>query len=125
MDASEGAVAVEVERREEVGEVVGDEVRPEVKGEAEKAPRYAVVLHNDPINGFEWVVEVLMRVLGCGRGQAYQWTLRAHECGRAAVWSGSLEVAELKAEQLRGVGPDPGTAWRAGARALGVTVERV
>jgi ATP-dependent Clp protease adaptor protein ClpS len=34
-------------------------------------------------------------------------TLKAHTTGRTIVWTGSLEVAELKVEQIRSAGPDP------------------
>ena len=70
-------------------------------------PPYAVVLHNDDINRFEWVIGVLTAVLRCGGVKAFWLVLKAHVGGRAIVWSGTLEVAEFKAEQIRAVGPDP------------------
>lgn len=70
-------------------------------------PPYAVVLHNDAVNGFDFVVGVLMKVFRYGGGKAFWLTLKAHTAGRCVVWSGSLEVAELKVEQLRAAGPDP------------------
>jgi ATP-dependent Clp protease adaptor protein ClpS len=48
--------------------------------------------------------------------------LEAHEKGRSVVWVGPLEVAELKADQIKSCGPDP-TRKDAGAHTLGVTVE--
>src|SRR5439155_13124729 len=81
--------------------------RPATDSKPKLRPPHAVVLHNDPINRFEYVVGVLRKVLRCGGGRAFWLTLKAHTTGRSIIWSGSLEVAELKAEQIRGCGPDP------------------
>jgi ATP-dependent Clp protease adaptor protein ClpS len=70
-------------------------------------PPYAVVLHNDSVNSFEFVISVLMKVFRYGGGKAFWLTLKAHTAGRCVVWTGPLEVAELKVEQIRAAGPDP------------------
>ena len=74
---------------------------------AKRQPPYAVILHNDSINGFGYVVGVLQKVFGYGKPKALQLTLTAHLRGRSTVWTGALEVAEFKAEQLQACGPDP------------------
>ena len=94
--------------------------RTEVK--PRQQPPHSVVLHNDPINRFGWVVGVLQKTFGFGRGKAFLITLKTHCSGRGVVWVGPLEVAEFKAQQLVGVGPDPLKACK-GARPLKVTVE--
>jgi ATP-dependent Clp protease adaptor protein ClpS len=95
---------------------------PREQTKTRRQPPYAVVLHNDDVNGFEFVVGVLQKVFRYGALKAFWLTLKAHLTGRSVVWSGSLEVAELKAEQVRGCGPDPNMAHR-GAQPLGVSVE--
>jgi ATP-dependent Clp protease adaptor protein ClpS len=81
---------------------------------------YAVILHNDDHNTMEFVVEVLQKVFSYRVEKCVQLMMEAHEKGRAMVWVGPLEVAELKADQITGCGPDP----RAGkAEPLRVTVE--
>jgi ATP-dependent Clp protease adaptor protein ClpS len=80
------------------------------------------VLHNDDINGFEYVVAVLRQVFNYGQLKVFWLTLKAHVTGRSVVWTSSLEVAELKADQLRLCGPDPNKKHR-GAPPLGVSVE--
>lgn len=92
--------------------------RPKTK----RQPPYAVVLHNDDVNGFDFVVESLQKVFGYSSPRAYQLTLTAHALGRSIVWSGLREHAELKAEQLVSCGPDP-TMRARGALPLRVTVE--
>ncbi len=49
-------------------------------------------------------------------------TFKAHLSGHSIVWTGSMEVAELKADQIRSCGPDPKRVTR-GAKPLGVTIE--
>lgn len=85
-------------------------------------PPHAVILHNDDINGAEYVVGVLRKVFHYGLIKSVQLTFQAHFTGKAAVWSGSLEVAELKADQIRSSGPDPAKRSK-GALPLKVSVE--
>ena len=71
-----------------------------------RLPPYAVVIENDDEHSFPYVIDALRRVFGYGWFRAFRLTMRAHVQGRAAVWTGSLEVAEFKRERIRGVGPD-------------------
>jgi ATP-dependent Clp protease adaptor protein ClpS len=87
-----------------------------------RQPPYAVVLHNDDVNTFDHVVAVLRKVFQFDRMIAFRLTLQAHLSGRSIVWSGSLEVAELKADQIRSCGPDPSMMSR-GALPLRTSVE--
>jgi ATP-dependent Clp protease adaptor protein ClpS len=87
-----------------------------------RQPPYAVVLHNDDLNTMEFVVFVLRKVFGYEVEKCVELMLEAHEKGRAAVWVGALEVAELKADQVRSCGPDPVQKAK-GANPLGVSVE--
>jgi ATP-dependent Clp protease adaptor protein ClpS len=98
------------------------EPKPRPVAKPKHQPLYAVILHNDPINRFEWVIGVLVRILRCGRVRAFWMTLKTHVTGRCVIWSGSLEVAELKAGQVRSVGPDP-SKINYGASPLSVSVE--
>jgi ATP-dependent Clp protease adaptor protein ClpS len=88
----------------------------------EEQPPYAVVLHNDNINTFEWVIKVLSKVFGYGYWKCLKLAMRAHTSGQSVVWSGALEIAELRAEQIVSCGPDPARV-EAGARPLRVTLE--
>jgi len=87
-----------------------------------RQPPYAVILHNDDITGMDWVILVLRKVFGYTVEKCFDLMIDAHETGRSVVWVGALEVAELKADQMIGCGPDP-TAMQKGAEPLRVTVE--
>ena len=64
-------------------------------------PPYNVILENDDHHSFEFVMEVLQKALGCNAQRAFLFTQQAHTTGRAVVWTGTKEVAELKVEQIR------------------------
>jgi len=94
--------------------------KPDTRTRPKPQPPHAVVLHNDPFNGMDFVVRSLCKVFHYGSGRATWLMLRAHVTGRSIVWTGTLELAELKAEQLRGCGADP-LKWR--ANPLKVTID--
>lgn len=64
-------------------------------------PPYNVILENDDHHSFEFVVEVLQKALGYNQQKSFLLTQEAHTTGRAIVWTGTKEVAELKVEQIR------------------------
>jgi len=64
-------------------------------------PPYNVILENDDLHSFEFVIEALRKALCCTEQRAIQFTSEAHTKGRAIVWTGAKEVAELKAEQIQ------------------------
>ncbi len=89
-----------------------------------RQPPYAVILHNDDVTTMEYVVTVLRKVFGYTVEKCVQLMLEAHESNRAIVWTGALELAELKADQIISCGPDPERV-KVGAEPLRVTVEPV
>jgi ATP-dependent Clp protease adaptor protein ClpS len=64
-------------------------------------PPYHVIIANDDHHSMEFVIEVLRKVLGVTIERATQLMLEAHTTGRAVIWTGPKEVAELKADQVR------------------------
>jgi ATP-dependent Clp protease adaptor protein ClpS len=94
------------------------------KPKPRQAPRYAVILHNDDHNGMDHVILVLRKVFHYEVEKCIQLMLEAHKTGRSVVWTGLLEPAELKADQIRACGPDP-VAKANGACTLAVTIEPV
>ena len=100
-------------------EVVPDE---DTETTTRRQPPYAVIIHNDDLNSMAFVIEVLIKVFGYTVPKCYELMMLAHRTGRSVVWVGALEVAELKADQIRSCGPDPDAKPR-GAQPLGVSVE--
>ena len=74
--------------------------RPEEKNSTRRIPPYHVILLNDDHHSMEFVVGVLCKTIGCNVEKAIQYMLEAHQSGRAVVWTGSREVAELKVDQI-------------------------
>ncbi len=66
-----------------------------------RIPPYNVILLNDDHHTQEFVVAVLMKVLGCAPERAHQLMMEAHTSGRCIIWTGTREVAELKVEQVQ------------------------
>jgi ATP-dependent Clp protease adaptor protein ClpS len=69
-------------------------------------PPYAVIVFNDSIHTFEYVIETFTKILGYAAEKSYTLALQIHNEGKGIVWSGVLEVAELKRDQLRSAGHD-------------------
>ena len=87
-----------------------------------RQPPYAVVVENDDDHTYGYVIDVLCRVCGHEIEKAFQLAKQIDFTGRAAVWTGTLEVAELKCDQICGFGPDF-YADKTVRFPLGVTVE--
>lgn len=87
-----------------------------------RQPPYAVIIENDEEHSYAYVIDVLSRVCGHEVEKAFQLAQQIDLTGRASVWTGTLEVAELKRDQIRGFGPDF-YATKAVRFPLGVTVE--
>ena len=75
--------------------------KPKQRVPSRRLPPYNVILENDDHHSFEFVIEALRKALCCTEQRAIEFMTEAHESGRAIVWTGSKEVAELKAEQIQ------------------------
>ena len=81
--------------------------KPEAgKSKPKRQPPYAVVLLNDDVHTFNYVIEMLQKVFGYNLNRALLLTTQVHHSGRAIVWTGTLEGAELKRDLIRGYGND-------------------
>jgi ATP-dependent Clp protease adaptor protein ClpS len=68
----------------------------------DRATPWNVIVENDPINLMSYVTLVFQRVFGYPRVQAEKLMLDVHTKGRALVWSGGREQAEMYVHQLHG-----------------------
>jgi ATP-dependent Clp protease adaptor protein ClpS len=75
--------------------------REKKKKQTRRVPPYNVILENDDHHSADFVVGVLQKALGYVLERAHRLMMQAHTTGRAAVWTGPKEVAELKADQIR------------------------
>ncbi|PQO42111.1 Clp protease ClpS [Blastopirellula marina] len=96
----------------------------EFQTQLRRQPPYGVVLHNDDMNTFDYVVDTIRTVFRYELEKCFQLTLEADQTGRSILWSGTLEGAELKREQMISRGPDPKVRDR-GALPLKVTLEEM
>ena len=61
---------------------------------------WQVVVLDDPVNLMEYVSRVLMRIFGYPREKAETLMMDVHTKGKAIVWSGGREKAEMYVSQL-------------------------
>lgn len=60
----------------------------------------SLIIHNDEVNTFEWVIECLMDICKHDAVQAEQCTLLIHFKGKASVKQGSLEELQPMKDAL-------------------------
>jgi len=77
------------------------EKRTETRARPRVAPRWKVILLNDDITTFEFVIDMLVRIFHKNRREAERLTHEVHDTGAAVVEITSLERAELYVEQVR------------------------
>jgi ATP-dependent Clp protease adaptor protein ClpS len=80
--------------------------KPKDKVKPKYQPQYAVVVINDDVHTFNYVINCFVKVFAYDFQKCLALAKTIHETGRAVVWTGSLEVAELKKEQIESMGPD-------------------
>jgi ATP-dependent Clp protease adaptor protein ClpS len=71
------------------------------------APQYRVLLHNDPFNSMEYVVQTLMQTVpSLSQPQAVNVMMEAHTNGLGLVIICAMEPAEFYSEMLKTHGLD-------------------
>ena len=61
---------------------------------------YRLILHNDPVNTFDWVIDCLIKVCGHEPEQASQCAHQVHFTGKCDVKYGDLETISTMKEKL-------------------------
>ncbi len=76
----------------------------DVLTEVEKT--YQIIVWNDEVNTFEWVIETLIEICGHSEEQAEQCALLIHTQGKYAVQQGDYEKLKPRVEAIteRGIG---------------------
>lgn len=70
------------------------EIAEELLLEVESTPGWAVILYNDDVNTFDWVIECLIKYCGHDSIQAEQCAWIVHTKGKCSVKTG--EFSELE-----------------------------
>jgi ATP-dependent Clp protease adaptor protein ClpS len=84
------------------------DVEVDAAEETRLQPPYTVILLDDNDHTFEYVIELLGKLFGYPVEKGYRMAWEVHTTGRVAVFTGPLERAELKRDQIHAYGKD----WR-------------
>ena len=71
-----------------------------------RQPPFNVILLNDDDHTVEYVVSLCLKVFGYPVEKGVQIAAEVHVKKRCILWTGSLELAELKQEQIHSLGKD-------------------
>src|SRR5215472_16716333 len=72
-----------------------------------RQPPYNVILLNDDDHSFEYVIGMLQQLFGYPPEKGYLMAWEVHTQGKVIVLTTTLELAELKRDQIHAFGPDP------------------
>jgi ATP-dependent Clp protease adaptor protein ClpS len=73
----------------------------DIKGDTSLATPWQVLIFDDPVNLMSFVTMVIRRIFGYSEQKATELMLQVHNKGRAIVWTGDREKAELFVQQLQ------------------------
>ncbi len=78
-------------------------IEPEEKSERRTrlAPQWKVILHNDDVTTFEFVIELLRTLFKKNAAEAVRLTFEVHSSGSALVTITTFEHAELYCDQVK------------------------
>lgn len=76
------------------------------KPKPKQLPPHHVILLNDDDHSVEYVIAGMKKVFGYPAEKGLEIAKEVHLQGRAIVWTGPKEHAELKQEQIHSLGPD-------------------
>lgn len=99
--------AAEVVAQPEVEETP-EAAKPQQNKRPKRQPRYHVILWNDDDHTYEYVIVMLQELFGHPVEKGYQLAKEVDASGKAVVLTTTMEHAELKRDQIRAYGKDPG-----------------
>jgi len=82
-------------------------LKEEEEQKTKRQPPYHVILHNDNDHSFEYVIRMLQSLFGHPPEKGYEMAWEVHTSGRVIVMTTTLELAELKRDQIHAFGADP------------------
>jgi ATP-dependent Clp protease adaptor protein ClpS len=105
----------------ETEEQFGDPARKS-KAPSNHAPRYNVVLWDDDHHTVGYVMQMLQEILKLPEAKAFEMAELVHDEGKAIVFTGVKEPAEMRQEQITSYGKDHAIAECKGS--MTATLER-
>lgn len=81
--------------------------KTQVQIQPELEPPYHVILHDDDLHTYAYVVEMLTAIFGYGIKVSYKMACEVDESGRVIVATCHKELAELRVDQIENYGADP------------------
>src|SRR5438105_12509358 len=81
--------------------------KEEREEKTKRQPPYNVILLNDDDHTFDYVVDMLRKLFGHPPEKGYLMAVEVDTSGRVIVMTTSMELAELKRDQIHAYGPDP------------------
>ncbi|MEM7205629.1 MAG: ATP-dependent Clp protease adapter ClpS [Planctomycetota bacterium] len=81
---------------------VSESTETEQETRTRLAPPWNVVVRDDPVTLMSYVTRVFIRVFGYTEIKAKRLMMEVHHKGRAIVWTGAREEAEVYVQKLQG-----------------------
>jgi ATP-dependent Clp protease adaptor protein ClpS len=81
--------------------------KEEREEKTKRQPPYNVILLNDDDHSYQYVIEMLRKLFGHPPEKGYQMAVEVDTTGRVIVMTTTMELAELKRDQIHAYGPDP------------------
>ena len=82
----------------------GTSLEEDIRERAVPAPRWIVIVWNDPVNLMSYVTYVFQKLFGYSRPRAHELMLQVHHEGRAIVSGGTKERCEFDVSRLHAHG---------------------
>lgn len=89
--------------------------RPQDKKKPRRQPRYHVILWNDEEHTYDYVIRMMREVFGYSVERGFQIAKEVDTSGRAICMTTTMELAELKRDQIHAYGKDPNMPRCAGS----------
>lgn len=86
--------------------IVKSKTEEKTKEKNKHQPLYNVILLNDNYHSYEYVINLCQTVFAFTIEKGFEAAKTVDKEGRVILWTGTLEVAELKQEQIHALGKD-------------------
>ena len=83
-------------------------------------PRYNVILWDDPVHTYDYVIGMMQKLFHHSAIQAMKIAEEVDKTGRAICFTTSQEVAELKRDQIQAYGGDPQSSSPSGSMSASI-----